>query len=759
MSAHEVLTRASALAGRFREEQEHRLGLNRNPVPFAASHPPPAFRYPFLSSDELAGVASALREDAAYTARVRANADALLRGEFDFFGRRFRFDPDNIPWTADPVSGRPWPLRFHTAVDIFSGDVGHGDVKFVWELNRHQFLVTLGKAWRLTGDPRYAETALAWLDSWHAANPYRMGINWTSALEHAVRSLAWLTTAGLIDDAPAFTPARRHAMATALHQHGLYLASHLSFYFSPYNHLIGEATALHAIGALAPDLPRARTWRARGWAILCDEIERQFHPDGGTVEQAFGYHHFTLGFYLQAWLIARAVGDDVPPRFVERITAAWRFADAVTRPDGRTPMVGDADEGKALDLEQPHPWDFSAYRVAGQVLTGTPLHAPVGRAPDAAWLVGTQALETPAPAGAPPASVVLPDSGYVVERDVARGHWLLFDTGDIAHGVPEDDEVSAAHGHADLLSFELAVGGRPRLVDPGFFTYNGPVPWHRYFRDTHAHNALVVDDLSQATYRGRLKWSHGARAELRAALSSEVASLVEGRHDAFRTAAGRVVHERTIAWLRPDVWIVRDVVHGPGAHVIDRYWHFDDERVSLAGTRALTAAPDGANVELWVAEPDAEARLAAGGPEPADGWVAERYEVKRPAAVVRHRLTRQGTATLYSVIAVTGRCQFDAATSVLDGTVTGLDLPLADGGAVVARWSPDPAAMTVGALHAVACALVATVGPHGDVATVAIRGATRVEWQGAVVTDGARHLTGTVGQHGMRWRPWEGVSH
>ena len=51
-------------------------------------------------------------------------------------------------------------------------------------------------------------------------------------------------------------------------------------------------------------------------------------------------------------------------------------------------------------------------------------------------------------------------------------------------GLHHDDVPSAAHGHADCLSVVLWLGGRPVLVDPGFYCYNGDASWEIHFRRT-----------------------------------------------------------------------------------------------------------------------------------------------------------------------------------------------------------------------------------------------------------------------------------
>ena len=58
-----------------------------------------------------------------------------------------------------------------------------------------------------------------------------------------------------------------------------------------------------------------------------------------------------------------------------------------------------------------------------------------------------------------PGLSVFPETGYAVVR--ARGLWLAFDCG------PPAPDFLPAHAHADALSFQLWLDGRPVVVDPG----------------------------------------------------------------------------------------------------------------------------------------------------------------------------------------------------------------------------------------------------------------------------------------------------
>ena len=530
MSSEEFLYRSKTVVGRWHEEARFKLGLFAGDKISLSGVGVTEAESDQLwpgSSDYTSIAQKLCSEHPAYLGEIREAADGICNGQFILLGVPVHY-PSEISWIADPLSRNDWPMRFHTGIKIFDGDREHGDVKYVWELNRHQFLTTLGKAYRLSGDHRYASAVVELLQHWIRANPYKVGVNWTSALEVAIRSLSWCQVLEFIHDSSALDSGKRQIILRSLYQHGHYIDNHLSFFFSPYNHLIGEAAALYIIGSLLSWLKPARRWKGKGWAILERELPNQFHADGGTVEQAISYHHFTLGFYLHGFLLRRRLGLEIPSGMEFLLEKAFEFSMYMTRPDGLVPMIGDGDEGKAIDLLQNSIWDFRPLLAIGAVLFQRADFKTIAGPfpPDAAWLLGLEgwkkyeSLQDTAPKDN---SKVLPKSGYCIMRTGwdRQSHYLSFDCGDIAAGVPKGDIASAAHGHADALSIEVAAYGVPILVDPGFYTYNGDEQWHRYFRETEAHNTIVVDGCSQAEYRGRLKWSHAPDTKLHHAITTK----------------------------------------------------------------------------------------------------------------------------------------------------------------------------------------------------------------------------------------------
>jgi len=663
MSGDELHARSRAILTQVCEEAAHRLRVRRNPDrDLTREAHESTFRDPWIDDAERRAVIERLRSDhPAYVEEIVKIADAICRHEFPLFGIVARYG-DRVEWQADPVSGRSWPSVFHTHVRIFDGNSGNGDVKYVWELNRHQFLPGLGKAYRLTGDEKYASAGLALIESWIDANPCNVGINWASALEVAIRSLSWCWACALFEGSPSLTPARRRRILGSLSEHAHYIERHLSFYFSPYNHLIGEATALFVMGSVLPWLRPAARWRTRGWAILEAEMPKQYHEDGGTVEQATGYHHFTLGFHLQSVLVKRHVEGKSGGRMWSDLEKAIAFSMQMMRPDGSMPMIGDADEGKAIALDQADLWDFRVFLGLGAVLFGRGDFKRLGGGrlpPDAAWLVGRagwrahDAIEETVPEVV---SHDLPGSGYYIMRTGwdSQAHYLGFDCGELAAGVSTDDTPSAAHGHADTLSIEVSAFGEPLLVDPGFWTYNGGMAWHRYFRETEAHNTVVVDGRSQAEFRGRLKWSHAPKAQAHEWVTLGALDYAEGSHAGYQRLTDPVTHRRTVVFLKPYYWVVRDELIGEGKHSLDRCFHFATPEVvqDQASSSVQTRLPNGRpNLALLAVEQDGVAlELARGGPSSAGGWLAVGYERKIQGAIAKFRTTSLLPCALHTVI-------------------------------------------------------------------------------------------------------------
>jgi hypothetical protein len=468
-----------------------------------------------------------------------------------------------------------------------------------------------------------------------------MGVNWACALEPAFRALSWLWAYYLTLDDPDFDEAVHLAWLGAFHDHGAFLHRHLEHDTSPFNHLVGEAAVLFMLGLLFPEFAESVAWTRRGRRVLEAIVVRQFHADGGSVEQSTFYHHATLGFYLMALTLAERHGVPLSGTVSAAAERALEFSMHLTQPDGSTPAIGGADDGKPIGLGHALLWDFRPYLAIGAVMFGRgDFQRAAGRCwEDAVWLLGPAALDTfdhQSPAE-PPLSVTLPRSGYAVARSAWRADadFVCVDCGPQAAGLRRDHIASAAHGHADALSVVAWLGGRPVLVDSGFFCYNGDPEWEVHFRRTAAHNTARVDGRDQAQHVCKMSWCSTYHARFLGTGGAAGHLWVCGSHDGYARGPHPVTHRRTV-WLRDGYLLLLDEFEGEGRHDLDLHFHFPPGRAQLVDGRLTHDGHDAALV--WVSASEWQPALTCGGPSPADGWMAPGLGVKTPAPHLRlHR--------------------------------------------------------------------------------------------------------------------------
>ena len=301
MGWDEIHTRIRQETGKRWDVLLYRLGLD--PCRGARSDSESRGRF-YCDPEDVPRVIEVLRRRMPEQAdAILARAERILNGRFDLLGRHGLDFGHDIDWSLDPVHGKrapfiPWPaIRFLNFAEM-------GDHKVIWELNRLQFLVTLAKAYRMTGDERFAAGLEdLWYD-WRRKNPYPMGVNWASTLEVAFRTLSLMWAAFLLEGTPADSEAFQRDTTREIARSAWYISRFLSTYFSPNTHLLGEGTALLLIGLRYPGLADAGQWRKTGWRIVCEEARRQVRADGLHFEQSIYYHVYALDFFLHTRLMA-----------------------------------------------------------------------------------------------------------------------------------------------------------------------------------------------------------------------------------------------------------------------------------------------------------------------------------------------------------------------------------------------------------------------------------------------------------------------
>jgi uncharacterized heparinase superfamily protein len=607
-------------------------------------------------------------------------AEAALQGKFSLLGYdTLNFsDPPGSPidWRLDPISGKR-ALVTHWSKLRSINPLSGGDPKIIWELNRHAHFVTLGQAYWLTSDNRFAEGFRDQVSTWIDANPMGMGINWVSSLEVAFRSIAWLWAAHMFVDSKVVTPDFFARLLKSLIEHGRYIERYLSRYSNPNAHLTGEALGLFYLGVALPEMNRAGKWRDLGLRILLEQAQKQPQADGVYFEQSSYYHRYVADFYTHMFTLAKANGVKLDRS--SKITH-WQMLEAmldhlmwITRPDGTSPLFGDDDGGRLIKLAPRAANNFrDTLAIGAAIFKRGDWKYVAGAAPaELLWLIGPEGVEAYDLLKAEQPREIsrgFRPSGYFVMRDGWRHNssFVLIDCG------PHGAEPDYRHAHSDALSIEFVLRGVTWIVDPGTYVYAADAKTRDEFRSTAAHNTVTVDDQSQSVSSTPFSWRRVAKCRLYGFIERGDAIFFQGSHDGYERLKDPVKHTRSVLFVKPgagddlpEYLIVRDQFTANKRHRYAIRYHLAPGCEASSGADRVEARhKSGATLTIRVicetgvktviaarasakAPPGAPVRVTAKIDE---GWVSTCYAQCAPAPVALFEAEGEGAQEFLTLI-------------------------------------------------------------------------------------------------------------
>ena len=679
MSCDEVWTRCRQGVLKRWDAGLHRAGLRRGLNGFAPSPRKRGSRAPneprayfFWSSSDLPELITLMREKLPHEVeQTIEEADRICQHRLDLLGYQdLDFGPQ-IDWHLDVVHGKRAPRKSWYKIRYLNFDEV-GDHKIIWELNRHQHLVTLAKAWCFTREERYTAELLRQWYHWQQENPYPIGINWASSLEVSFRTLSWLWVRHLLAGCPLVNEGFQLDLLRAVALNGRHIERYLSTYFSPNTHLLGEVVALFFAGTLCPELPYARRWQLRSWETILLQAERQVQPDGMHFEQSVYYHVYALDFFLHARMLAACNKIPSPASFDQTIEKMLEVLSALSQA-GPPPRLGDDDGGRVFNPRRNLSQHMLDPLTTGAVVfrRGDFNAAAHGLREETVWLLGPEGVmqfERLALTERPLASTGLGSSGIYIMADAnAVPQQLVIDAGPQGTG-------NAGHGHADALSVCLSVNGREWLADSGTFSYvsNGGTAIltaaqqgvdarathggteRDSFRATAAHNTLQVDGLSQASPDGPFAWRWLPQVRVDRWVTGETFDLFAGNQTGYCRLTDPVVHRRWVFHLKSGFWFVRDLAEGKEVHQLDLFWHFAAGIVPRndAASNSVFFARDHAGDEETLALIPVEGH--GWGQEITRGNNSSAYGEQEPAAVLHFSTRTQLPAEFAMVLLSSG---------------------------------------------------------------------------------------------------------
>lgn len=562
---------------------------------------------------------------------------------FDAFSK-YDLGPD-IQWRTDPKTKTITPLQFGRSID-YRDEQCVGEIKYLWELGRHQFLVPMAIRASFGKDAQVRAKLESFLSSWLDQNPIGMGIHWCSSLELALRLISWsfihsILHAGGMKNGIFDLNCNTELLKAHIYSQAKFIVRNYSRHSSSNNHLIGELTGVWITCNVFDLGPKGTNWRESSFVELEREIQLQTHEDGVNKEQAIYYHLWSLEYFWLAWAVAKRYEHSVSEIFEERIVAMYLFLDAMCASTDFPSQIGDSDNGVAARFSPDISENVfhSLLAPMSLVLEGeqeglcdslyTKLfwYQQIVKHTDASSLVSIYKRKQ--------SELPLQDSfesgGYYVFQ--GQDCRLMYKAGPFGY------LSTGAHGHADALSVTLAINGQWWLIDPGTYTYHSAGEWRDYFRSTAAHNTLCINQKNQSNIGGDFLWSKKTDAHVRcvergANVSGQYLSQVCGYHYGYSDLG--VEHERTVKCDGVGTFELIDLVklsEGVEGCDLQLAFHFHPDVIlqrldshrwvatRLCSTSSLT-------IKLPV---QFNWYLKNGSVSPILGWYSETYGIKKPS--------------------------------------------------------------------------------------------------------------------------------
>jgi Heparinase II/III-like protein/Heparinase II/III N-terminus len=398
-------------------------------------------------------------------------------------------------WNLDPLTGRPWPTGFHRRLDVF--DIQHPtDVKLVWELSRLRHCLALAQGAVVLDSEEAIEALELDIADWRARNPVGWTVNWTVAMEVALRAVNLICIDGVLL-AGNRELQNRAGLVASLYQHGWFLRRNLEISDVNGNHFLANAVGLIWLGAYFGEVGEASEWLSLGVEMTLRASQEQVLEDGLDHEGSVPYHLLVLEMFLAAYA---ATGKQLAGA-EHAIGSLLDAAVLLTDERGQVPDLGDDDGGRVLAFSDTPSQDARRVLALGAALLQHPGSAKRSRGgdhEDAIWLAGpsplvaAMALERSARPTAAPTH--LPAGGLVV---MGQGKdRVVVDVGTVGF------RGRGGHGHLDALSFVAWLDGELAIRDSGTGTYTADAALRNELRSAEGHNVVVVDGMPYAQIGG-----------------------------------------------------------------------------------------------------------------------------------------------------------------------------------------------------------------------------------------------------------------
>jgi hypothetical protein len=514
----------------------------------------------------------------------------IVHGKLRYYGRHWKHVGNPPDWFLNPFNEvrYPDPDRHWTALKDFHPKAG--DIKNIWEASRFEGVVTLARAYAISGNAVYLDTINQWLGDWCRKNPVNTGPNWKCGQETSIRIFNLLQAALILNQWEHPSP----ALQEFVYHHLERIQANIRYAVAQdNNHGTSEAAALFIGGhwlartyAAGPLNGTQKSWNVKAQecksSSFCSDKEekskhnpRQFlsqpskwiqfarvgrrwlenrmnklvEPDGSFSQHSVTYHRLLLDTLIFVEFRRKKLeADPFSDLFYERIRAAIQWLETFTdSQSGNAPNLGANDGAMLLNTHGCDYRDFRPTLQTASVLFQQKKYFGPGIWDEPLHWFGLNKQNVPR-AGLEKTDRIFP-GGYVIMA------------GKTSWGMIRFPMYRFRPSHNDVFHFDLWCNGENICRDAGSYSYNsGNDEDDSWFKSVKAHNTVSFDDHEQMPRLGRFMLGHWIKPEY----VGPIENLNYGGHrwsGAYKDFRGNR-HQRTVEW-HENTWTIKDLLSGP----------------------------------------------------------------------------------------------------------------------------------------------------------------------------------------------------
>ncbi len=485
-----------------------------------------------------------------YPAQVRqilSEADHFCNNTFNILNSGWiKWEHEgNIDWHSDKKSNYRFnPETYYTVLSteirnlVRSGEKSEPDLKVPRELSRFHFLFGLYFAYIYSNDQRFLDKIKDSIVNWIEMNPPYYGINWSNAMEAAIRISNWTLIVFALKDVLLKDHSFAQRFYTSLYQHNLYIQFNMENLILINNHYLSDIVGLFVSNLFFPVFKVSDKWLRNSSRKIKRELVNQINEDGGDFESSTPYQRLVTELVFLPMFLSRHFQtiyfDPVDEAVLKDM---FNLVLHTLKPSANIIQFGDNDDGRMFKLHDRSSLDhryllslsFGLFQDRDFCIIEMPFdilaYLFYGKEAYRSYLENQRSIYTLP-------STQFRESGiYILRSDQIYLAVSCMPNGQSGYGV---------HTHNDKLSFELTLRDIDIIVDPGTYLYSSNPEARNIYRSTKFHNT-VMENMKEQNDFGEDVFRLKNEAEVQVCESTQ--SKLKCRHNGFLKKGGST-HQR-----------------------------------------------------------------------------------------------------------------------------------------------------------------------------------------------------------------------